>query len=105
MKFVDEAIIHVEAGKGGNGACSFLREKFIPLGGPDGGNGGDGGSVFLCADDSINSLLDYRYQQTHKAEDGEKGRGRDCTGKSGEDMILRVPMGTIIHDDDTDEVI
>lgn len=105
MKFVDEAIIHVEAGKGGNGACSFLRLKFMPFGGPDGGNGGDGGSIFLCGDDSINTLVDYRYQQTHKAEDGEKGAGRDCTGKSGQDLILRVPLGTIAHDDDTDEVI
>jgi GTP-binding protein len=105
MKFVDEAKIYVEAGKGGNGACSFLRLKFMPFGGPDGGNGGDGGSVFLCADESINTLVDYRYIRTHKAEDGEKGGGRDCTGKSGENLQLRVPVGTMIYDDDTDELI
>jgi len=105
MKFVDEAKIYVEAGKGGNGACSFLRLKFVPFGGPDGGNGGDGGSVYLSADESINTLVDYRYMRTHKAENGEKGGGRDCTGKSGQDLILRVPVGTIVYDDDTDEVI
>lgn len=105
MKFVDEARIYVEAGKGGNGACSFLRMKFVPLGGPDGGNGGDGGSVYLCADDSVNTLVDYRYMRTHKAQDGEKGSGCDCTGKSGEDLFLRVPVGTIVYDDDTDEII
>lgn len=105
MKFVDEAKIYVQAGKGGNGACSFLRMKFVPFGGPDGGNGGDGGSVFLSADESINTLVDYRYMRTHKAEDGEKGGGRDCTGKSGQDLFLRVPVGTIVYDDDTDELI
>lgn len=105
MKFVDEAKIYVEAGKGGNGACSFLRLKFEPLGGPDGGNGGDGGSVYLKADESINTLVDYRYVRTHRAEHGEKGGSRDCTGKSGQDLILRVPAGTIVHDDDTDELI
>lgn len=105
MKFVDEAIIYVEAGKGGNGMCSFLRMKFMPLGGPDGGNGGDGGSVFLQADESINTLVDYRYIRTHKAENGEKGGTRDCTGKCGQDLILRVPVGTIVYDSDTDELI
>lgn len=105
MKFVDEARIYIEAGKGGNGACSFLRLKFMPFGGPDGGNGGDGGSVYLRADESINTLVDYRYMRTHKAEDGEKGGSRDCTGKSGQDLILRVPVGTIVYDDDTDEII
>lgn len=105
MKFVDEAKIYVEAGSGGNGACSFLRLKFEPLGGPDGGNGGDGGSVYLEADDSINTLVDYRYIRTYQAENGEKGRGRNCTGKSGDDLILRVPVGTIIYDADTDEQI
>lgn len=105
MKFVDEAIIYIEAGKGGNGACSFLRLKFMPLGGPDGGNGGDGGSVFLQSDESINTLVDYRYIRTHKAENGGKGGSRDCTGKSGQDLILRVPVGTMVYDSDTDELI
>jgi GTP-binding protein len=105
MKFVDEATIHVEAGKGGNGACSFLRLKFEPLGGPDGGNGGDGGSIFLRADESINTLVDYRYIRSYKAQNGEKGGSRDCTGKSGEDLILRVPVGTMVYDQDTEELI
>lgn len=105
MKFVDEAKIYVEAGKGGNGACSFLRLKFEPLGGPDGGNGGDGGSVYLRADESINTLVDYRYIRTYQAQNGEKGGSRDCTGKSGEDLILRVPVGTMVYDADTDELI
>jgi GTP-binding protein len=105
MKFVDEAKVYIEAGKGGNGACSFLRLKFMPLGGPDGGDGGDGGSVFLQADESINTLVDYRYIRTYKAEDGEKGGSRDCTGKSGQDLILRVPAGTMVYDDDTNELI
>lgn len=105
MKFVDEATIYVEAGKGGNGACSFLRLKFEPLGGPDGGDGGDGGSIYLRADESINTLVDYRYIRSYKAENGEKGGSRDCTGKSGQDLILRVPVGTMIYDHDTDELI
>jgi GTP-binding protein len=105
MKFVDEAKIYVEAGRGGNGASSFLRLKFMPFGGPDGGDGGDGGSVYLRADESVNTLVDYRYIRTHKAQDGEKGGSRDCTGKSGEDAVLRVPVGTIVYDDDTDELI
>lgn len=105
MKFIDEATIVVEAGKGGSGACSFLRLKFVPFGGPDGGNGGDGGSVFLRADVSINTLVDYRYVHTHKAQNGEGGRGADCTGKAGEDLYLRVPVGTMVYDHDTDELI
>jgi len=105
MKFVDEAKIYVEAGKGGNGACSFLRLKFEPLGGPDGGDGGDGGSVYLRADESINTLVDYRYIHVYRAENGGKGRGRNCTGKNGQDLVLRVPVGTMVYDDDTDEVI
>jgi GTP-binding protein len=105
MKFVDEAKISVEAGKGGNGACSFLRLKFMPFGGPDGGDGGDGGSVFLRADESINTLVDYRYIHTYKAENGENGSGSNCTGKSGGDLFLRVPVGTMIYDDETDELI
>lgn len=105
MKFVDEAKIYVEAGRGGNGACSFLRLKFMPFGGPDGGNGGDGGGVYLVADESLNTLIDYRYIHTYKAKDGEKGSGCNCTGKSGDDLYLRVPVGTMVYDDDTNEVI
>lgn len=105
MKFVDEAKIYIEAGSGGNGACSFLREKFMPLGGPDGGDGGDGGSVYLKADESINTLMDYRYIKTYKAQNGERGGSRQCTGKSGEDLYLRVPVGTMVYDDSTDELI
>ncbi|MBV9576654.1 MAG: GTPase ObgE [Gammaproteobacteria bacterium] len=105
MKFVDEAKIYVEAGKGGNGACSFLRLKYMPFGGPDGGDGGDGGNIYLQADESINTLVDYRYVRSYKAEDGEKGGGKDCTGKSGEDLTLRVPVGTMVYDNDTDEII
>lgn len=105
MKFVDEAKIYVEAGKGGNGACSFLRLKFMPFGGPDGGNGGDGGSVYLRADESINTLVDYQYVHTYKAQNGEKGGSRNCTGKSGEDLYLRVPVGTMVYDYNTDELI
>jgi len=105
MKFVDEAKITVEAGRGGNGACSFLRLKFMPDGGPDGGDGGDGGSVFLISDGSVNTLVDYRFMRTHQAQDGQKGGGSDCTGRSGEDLYLRVPVGTMIYDDDTDELI
>lgn len=105
MKFVDEAKIKVEAGKGGSGACSFLRLKFVPFGGPDGGNGGDGGSIFLRADESINTLVDYRFIHNYKAQNGEGGSGCECTGKAGEDLYLRVPVGTMIYDDDTDELI
>lgn len=105
MKFVDEAKISVEAGKGGNGASSFLRLKFMPFGGPDGGDGGDGGSIYLVADESINTLIDYRYVHHYKAQDGEKGGSRNCTGRGGEDLVLRVPVGTLIYDSDTDELI
>lgn len=105
MKFVDEAKITVLGGKGGNGACSFLRLKFVPFGGPDGGNGGDGGSIYLRADESINTLVDYRFVHTYQARNGEGGSGSDCTGRAGEDMYLRVPVGTMIYDYDTDELI
>jgi len=105
VKFVDEATIKVFAGKGGNGCLSFRREKYIPMGGPDGGDGGDGGSVFIEADDSINTLVDYRYQRVYRAENGESGRGGNCRGKSGADLILKVPVGTTLIDDDTQEVI
>lgn len=105
MKFIDEAQIKIEAGKGGNGCCSFLRLKFMPYGGPDGGDGGDGGSIYMQADESINTLIDYRFVHFYKAQDGEKGGSRDCSGKSGEDLLLRVPVGTMVFDDDTGELI
>lgn len=105
MKFVDEATISVEAGKGGNGCLSFRREKYIPKGGPDGGDGGDGGSVILEADDAINTLIDYRYVRSYRAKSGESGRGRNCTGAKGEDLILKVPVGTTVFDIDTEEVL
>lgn len=105
MKFVDEAPIVVEAGKGGNGCMSFRREKYIPRGGPDGGDGGDGGSVFLEADDAINTLIDYRYTRRYRAENGEGGQSRNCTGAKGEDLILKVPVGTTAIDVDTGETL
>ncbi|QEW05329.1 Obg family GTPase CgtA [Nitrincola iocasae] len=105
MKFVDEATITVEAGKGGNGCMSFRREKFIPKGGPDGGDGGDGGSVWVEADESLNTLIDYRFTRQYKAPSGEQGRGSNCTGGKGEDLTLKVPVGTTIVDVDTDEVL
>jgi len=105
MKFVDEAEILVEAGKGGNGCMSFLREKFIEKGGPDGGDGGDGGSIFLVADESLNTLVDFRFQPRYRAKSGQQGRGRQCTGASGEDLEVRVPVGTSIYTVDTDELI
>lgn len=105
MKFIDEATIRVEAGNGGNGCCSFLRLKFMPNGGPDGGDGGDGGTVYLQADEGINTLVDYRYARIHRAEHGEKGGSRNCSGKAGEDLVLRVPVGTMVYDQDTDELI
>lgn len=104
MKFIDAAQIHVIAGKGGDGCCSFLRLKFMPFGGPDGGNGGDGGSVFLLADPSKNTLVDLM-ERTYRAADGENGRKRNCYGKSGDDLVLRVPVGTVIYDYDTGELI
>ena len=103
MKFVDEARITVQAGKGGNGCVSFRREKFIPKGGPDGGDGGDGGSVYLEATESINTLIDYRYTRHYQAENGKSGASRNCTGNKGADMILRVPVGTGAFDEDTGE--
>jgi GTP-binding protein len=105
MKFVDEATIIVEAGKGGHGCLSFRREKYVPKGGPDGGDGGDGGSIFLEADSALNTLIDYRFQRKHKAENGQPGSGRNCTGIKGEDLILPVPVGTTVVDMDTHEVL
>ncbi len=103
MKFIDEARIEVAAGKGGDGVASFRREKFIPKGGPDGGDGGRGGSVFGVADRNINTLIDYRYVPRHEATGGENGRGADCYGAAGKDITLRFPVGTVIFDDDTGE--
>ncbi|MCD8516499.1 MAG: GTPase ObgE [Burkholderiaceae bacterium] len=103
MKFVDEATIEVIAGKGGNGASSFRREKFIPKGGPDGGDGGRGGSVIAVADRNINTLVDYRFARKHVARNGENGRGSDQYGAGADDVILRMPVGTVIYDADTNE--
>ncbi|MBU6459770.1 MAG: GTPase ObgE [Proteobacteria bacterium] len=97
MKFIDEATIQVIAGNGGNGAASFRREKFIPKGGPDGGDGGRGGSIYVIADRNINTLVEYRYQRVFRAKRGENGRGSDCYGKGAEDITLRVPVGTLIR--------
>ena len=105
MKFVDEATIKVVAGNGGNGCLSFRREKFIPKGGPDGGDGGDGGSVFLQAKLELNTLIDFRYTRLFKAENGQAGAGSDCTGKKGEDLIIPVPLGTIVSLSETGELI
>ncbi len=105
MKFVDEVTIKVAAGDGGNGICSFRREKYIPKGGPDGGDGGDGGSVYLVADSELNTLVDYRYERFYGAQRGENGRSGNCTGAKGEDRVLKVPVGTLVIDANTDEVI
>ena len=98
MKFFDEAKIEVIAGDGGNGVASFRREKFVPRGGPDGGDGGHGGSIWVVADRNLNTLIDFRYKRIFRAERGENGRGSDCYGKGGEDMVLQVPVGTVISD-------
>lgn len=105
MKFVDEVIIHIEAGKGGDGSCSFRREKFVPFGGPDGGDGGVGGSIYLVAEEAVNTLVEFRYQRIFKAQNGQQGMGRQRTGKDGEDLELPVPVGTTIFDEDTGELI
>ncbi|MGE8409934.1 MAG: Obg family GTPase CgtA [Pseudomonas sp.] len=105
MKFVDEVSIRVKAGDGGNGCMSFRREKFIENGGPNGGDGGDGGSVFMVADENLNTLVDYRYTRHFDAERGSNGGSTDCTGKKGEDLILRVPVGTTVIDSSTQEII
>ncbi|MGF6493524.1 GTP-binding protein [Luteibacter sp. 621] len=105
MKFVDEAQIRVTAGSGGNGCASFRREKFIPFGGPDGGDGGDGGSVWLVADEGLNTLVDFRHMRQFKAPRGQNGMGSQMYGKGGEDIFIRVPVGTVVTNVDTDEVI
>ena len=105
MKFVDEATIQVEAGNGGNGCLSFRREKYIPRGGPDGGDGGDGGCVYLVVDEGLNTLADFRYRRLFRAENGHNGMGSEKIGKSGNDLKIRVPIGTLVYDDDTGELI
>ncbi|WP_339859479.1 Obg family GTPase CgtA [Pseudohongiella acticola] len=105
MKFVDEAEITVEAGRGGNGCLSFRREKYIPRGGPDGGDGGDGGSVYLVGDSNLNTLVDFRFQRRYIAQAGQGGMGANCTGRAGDDLEVRVPIGTSIVDKYTEELI
>ncbi len=105
MKFIDEAKIYVKAGDGGNGVASFRREKYIPMGGPDGGDGGKGGSIYAIADRNLNTLVDYRYTRKFLAQRGENGRGADCYGAGGDDVVLRVPVGTVIADLNTEEVL
>ncbi len=105
MKFVDEVTVRVQAGNGGNGSVSFRREKYIPRGGPDGGDGGDGGSVYLIGRSSLNTLADFRVARRFSAEHGEGGGARNCTGKSGADLFIEVPLGTRVIEDDTDEIL
>lgn len=105
MKFFDEALISVIAGNGGNGAVSFRREKYVPRGGPDGGDGGRGGNVIMTADRNLNTLIDFRYTRTFRAEHGEGGRGADCFGRGGQDLVLRVPVGTVITDASSGQVL
>jgi GTP-binding protein len=105
MKFVDEATIRVQAGKGGNGCVSFRREKYIPFGGPNGGDGGDGGSVFLEVDPNLNTLADFRFQRSYKAENGQPGMGKERTGKGGDDKVIAVPPGTLVYDMETQELL
>ena len=105
MKFVDEAAIMVAAGDGGNGCVSFRREKYIPKGGPDGGDGGDGGDVWLLADENLNTLIDYRFEKAFRAERGQNGQGRDCTGRRGKDITVKVPVGTRVIDTGTGETL
>lgn len=105
MKFIDEARIEVVAGKGGNGAASFRREKFVPFGGPDGGDGGRGGSVIAVADENVNTLVEYRFVKKYQAHKGENGRGADCYGKGADDVFLKMPVGTLILDADTGETV
>ena len=105
MKFIDEATIKLFAGDGGNGVATFRREKYEPMGGPSGGDGGHGGSIYLEADRNINTLVDYRYTRSFRAQRGENGRGSDCYGAGGDDMVLRVPVGTVISDKATGQIL
>lgn len=105
MKFVDEAQVRVEAGDGGNGTIGFRREKFIPLGGPDGGDGGNGGSVYLVGMENMNTLVDFRYQSVYRAQRGQNGMARNCTGRKGDDAYVSVPLGTRVSDSETNEIL
>ena len=105
MKFIDEAKIEVHAGKGGDGAATFRREKYVPRGGPNGGDGGRGGSVWARADRNVNTLIDYRFARIHRAESGAKGMGADCHGRSGKDIELRVPVGTLVRDAQSGDLV
>src|SRR5512136_973847 len=105
MSFIDHAVVKVSAGTGGSGACSFARFKYVPKGGPDGGDGGRGGSVFIKADSNLATLLDYRYRTVWKAERGQHGKGKNMTGASGDDVVLPVPCGTVIRDQKTGDVL
>lgn len=105
MKFVDEVKIKVKAGAGGNGCMSFRREKFAPFGGPNGGDGGNGGSIFFLTDRNLNTLVDFRFKKLFEAERGQDGMGTQCTGRNGDDLIVRVPVGTLIYNASTDELI
>tara|TARA_R110002110_G_scaffold271566_1_gene486961 strand:- start:60851 stop:61891 length:1041 start_codon:yes stop_codon:yes gene_type:complete len=105
MKFLDEAKIRVQAGRGGNGSASFRREKYVPLGGPDGGDGGSGGDVYFVADEGLNTLIDFYYESSYIARNGQTGHGRQCYGKDGEDAVIKAPIGTVIRDIDTDEIM
>ncbi|WP_372723551.1 Obg family GTPase CgtA [Immundisolibacter sp.] len=105
MRFVDEATITVAGGKGGNGCLGFRREKYIPFGGPDGGDGGDGGSVYLVADEGLSTLTDFRYKREFRAQSGQQGSGSNRTGGAGQDLEVTVPLGTVVHDADTTELI
>ena len=105
MKFLDQTKIYIKAGDGGSGSASFRREKFVEFGGPDGGDGGDGGSIVLIAEENLNTLIDYRFQQHFKAESGQNGMGKKKTGKAGKDLILKVPVGTQIFEDDNNTLI
>ena len=105
MKFLDQAKIYVKAGNGGSGSSSFRREKFIEFGGPDGGDGGDGGSIVLIAEANLNTLIDFRFRQHFEAGKGQNGMGKQKTGKTGEDLILKVPIGTQIFEEDNNTLI
>ncbi len=105
MRFVDEVIITVTAGAGGNGCVSFRREKYIPLGGPNGGDGGNGGNIILKSTEDLNTLIDFHYTRHFKAENGRPGEGRQCTGRSGTDLVIQVPVGTVVYDQGTGEII
>ena len=105
MKFIDEAKIEVHAGKGGDGAATFRREKYVPRGGPDGGDGGRGGSIWARADRNVNTLIDYRFARIHRAEDGKRGMGKHCNGRAGRDVELRVPVGTLVRDEESGALV